>query len=104
MKKSGVVLAFILISNIIAAQSAIWSKEKVNQWYQQQGWLVGSDFLPSTAINQLEMWQAETFDPATIDRELGWAAAIGMNVMRVYLHDLAWKTDPKGFISRMNQF
>jgi hypothetical protein len=104
MKKSGLVLAFVLISNIVTAQSAIWSKEKANKWYQEQKWLAGADFLPSTAINQLEMWQAATFDPATIDRELGWAAAIGMNVMRVYLHDLAWKTDPKGFISRMNQF
>jgi Cellulase (glycosyl hydrolase family 5) len=104
MKKSGVVLAFIFIGTIVAAQSNIWSKEKANKWYQQQKWLVGADFLPSTAINQLEMWQADTFDPLTIDRELGWAAAIGMNVMRVYLHDVAWQADPKGFISRMNQF
>jgi len=65
---------------------------------------VGSNFLPSTAINQLEMWQADSFDPATIDRELGWAHAIGMNVMRVYLHDLAWKVDPSGFKNRMNTF
>jgi endo-1,4-beta-mannosidase len=104
MKKLSVVLVVVLISNLVVAQSAIWSKEKANDWYQQQKWLVGADFLPSTAINQLEMWQAETFDLITIDRELGWAAAIGMNVMRVYLHDLAWKTDSKGFISRMNQF
>ena len=104
MKKSTVLFVLILISNIIAAQSKIWSKDKANKWYQQQEWLVGADFLPSTAINQLEMWQAATFDPKTIDRELGWAESIGMNVMRVYLHDLAWKTDPKGFISRMNQF
>ena len=67
------------------SQSNIWSKDKANEWYKQQGWLVGADFLPSTAINQLEMWQGETFDAATIDKELGWAANIGMNVMRVYL-------------------
>jgi hypothetical protein len=104
MKKLSVVLAVVLISNIVTAQSKIWSKEKANAWYRQQEWLAGADFLPSTAINQLEMWQAETFDSITINRELGWAASIGMNVMRVYLHDLAWKTDPKGFISRINQF
>ena len=45
-----------------------WTAERANNWYAQQPWLVGANFVPSTAINQLEMWQAETFDPATIDR------------------------------------
>ena len=53
-------------------------------------WRFGANFIPSTAINQLEMWQRETFDPITIKRELAWAAAIGMRVMRVYLHDLLY--------------
>lgn len=103
-------IVFILIAAVSfffqtkAQQTKIWSVEKANAWYQKQGWLVGANFLPSTAINQLEMWQAETFDPATIDKELGWASAIGMNVMRVYLHDLAWKADAKGFKKRMDQF
>jgi hypothetical protein len=61
---------------------------------------VGANFLPSTAINQLEMWQAESFDPTTIDRELGWAEGIGMNTMRVFLHNLLWEQDPKGFQQR----
>jgi hypothetical protein len=82
----------------------VWPAAKANNWYKQQGWLAGADFLPSTAINQLEMWQAQTFDVSTIDKELSWAAAIGMNVMRVYLHDLAWKTDAKGFKKRIDKF
>lgn len=82
----------------------IWTREEANAWYQKQPWLVGANFLPSTAINQLEMWQAETFDTATIARELKWAAAIGMNTMRVFLHDLAYKQDPDGFKSRMEIF
>lgn len=82
----------------------IWSEEQANEWYQQWGWLRGADFLPSTAINQLEMWQAETFDTATINRELGWAESIGMNSMRVYLHHLAWEIDPEGFKDRMDQY
>jgi hypothetical protein len=65
---------------------------------------VGANFIPSTAINQLEMWQADTFDPQTIDRELGWAASIGMNAMRVFLHDLAWDQDPSGLKDRMRQY
>jgi hypothetical protein len=81
-----------------------WSVEKINEWYARQPWLVGCNFIPSSAINQLEMWQAETFDPITIDRELGWAADIGFNTVRTFLHDLAWEADPYGFKQRLNQF
>lgn len=81
-----------------------WTAEKANKWYASQPWLVGANFLPSTAINQLEMWQAASFDTVTIARELGWAAGLGMNVMRVYLHDLAWKADASGFKNRMDRF
>lgn len=81
-----------------------WTKEEANAWYAKQGWLVGCDFVPSTAINQLEMWQAETFDTATINRELGWAASIGMNTVRVYLHDLLYQQDSTGFLQRMDVF
>ncbi len=82
----------------------VWTIEQANAWYQQQGWPRGCNFIPSTAINQLEMWQAETFDTATINRELGWAESIGMNTMRVYLHHLAWEIDPAGFKNRMDQY
>ncbi|MBS1608977.1 MAG: cellulase family glycosylhydrolase [Bacteroidetes bacterium] len=105
MQKTGIIILLFFCSIIATAQSPdIWSKEKAKEWYKKQGWLVGADFLPSTAINQLEMWQAETFDTATINRELGWAHTIGMNVMRVYLHDLAWQADPEGFKNRMNTY
>jgi hypothetical protein len=82
----------------------IWTKEQAKEWYAKQGWLVGADFLPSTAINQLEMFQAESFDTATIDKELGWAQNIGMNTMRVYLHDLLYQQDSVGFIKRLDTF
>jgi len=81
-----------------------WTAEKANEWHKQQPWLVGCNFTPSTAINQLEMWQADTFDPETIDRELGWAAGIGMNSIRVYLHDLLWQQDSEGFLKRVDRF
>ncbi len=81
-----------------------WTEAQANAWYAQQPWPVGADFLPSTAINELEMWQADTFDPTTIDRELGWAQATGMNTMRVFLHNLLWDQDPKGFTGRIDTF
>src|ERR1700754_4467986 len=86
------------------APAQVWSQQKAKAWYAQHQWLVGSDFIPSTAINQLEMWQADSFDPATIDKELGYAQGIGMNVMRVFLHHLAWQQDPEGFKKRVDQY
>src|SRR5215475_14284659 len=88
----------------IALEPGRWASKRAQTWYDSQPWLVGANFVPSTAINQLEMWQAESFDPATIDRELGYAQSIGMNTMRVFLHDLAWREDQDGFYSRVDKY
>jgi hypothetical protein len=96
------IFVFCLVMPALHAQH--WSGEKATEWYTAQPFLVGCNFIPSTAINQLEMWQAETFDTATIDRELGWAQGIGMNTARVFLHDLAYQQDPAGFKHRMDIF
>ena len=89
------------VDNVIEGK---WSQEKADEWYAAQDWIVGANFVPSTAINQLEMWQEETFDPKTIDRELGYAEDIGMNAMRVYLHSLAYKADKEGFKNRVEKY
>jgi len=81
-----------------------WSEKAAKEWYARQPWLVGSNYIPSTAINELEMWQTDTFDPLRIDKELGWAEALGLNTMRVFLHDLLWQQDPEGFKRRINTF
>jgi hypothetical protein len=81
-----------------------WTVDRAGAWYDAQPWLVGCNFTPSTAVNQMEMWQEETFDPDTIDRELGWASGLGMNTMRVFLHDLAWEVDPEGFKRRIDRY
>src|SRR5439155_22373293 len=98
----------LLLSGLLATTSLLaadrWSAEKANDWYAHQPWLVGANYVPATAINQLEMWQADTFDPATIDKELGWAQALGMNTMRVFLHNLLWEQDAKGFVKRIDTF
>jgi hypothetical protein len=81
-----------------------WTVEQANAWYAKQSWLVGCNFTPSSAINQLETWQAETWDPTTIDRELGWAQQLGFTSVRVFLHDLLWEQDHAGFLKRMDEF
>ena len=83
---------------------ARWSEGQAHEWARRTPWLLGANFNPSTAGNQLEMWQAATFDLPTIDRELGWAAEqFGMNSMRVFLHDLLWQTDGDAFLDRVEQ-
>jgi hypothetical protein len=98
-------VAFLIVGSALRSlASEQWSIEQANSWYDSQPWLVGCNFAPNSAINQLEMWQADTFDPKAIDRELGWAASIGMNTARVFLHDLPWKEDREGYFKRLDQF
>jgi hypothetical protein len=108
MKKTRL-LVLLICSLVLAlapasAPAARWSEAKANDWYARQPWLVGSNYIPATAINELEMWQADTFDPKTIDKELGWAEDLGMTTMRVFLHDLPWQQDAAGYRGRINQF
>ena len=114
--KNLVLVFLLLISTGLQAQKKLkqttpsntpgarWSIDKANAWYTNYKWLNGADFITSNAINQLEMWQAATFDSTLNDKELGWAENIGFNTMRVYLHSLAWKQDKEGFKNRMNTF
>ncbi|MFZ0479917.1 MAG: cellulase family glycosylhydrolase [Terriglobales bacterium] len=96
---------FAVVCNpAVCGQTARWPEQKANAWYAQQPWLVGSNYVPKSAINQLEMWQEATFDPVQIDTEFTWAEAMGMNTMRVFLHDLLWQQDAAGFQKRIDRF
>ena len=99
-----VVFAALLATAAPVVAREAWTAPAANAWYAKQPWLVGANYNPATAINQFEMWQASTFDPATIDKELGWAQAMGMNTMRVYLHNMLWEQDAPGLKRRMDQF
>lgn len=81
-----------------------WTEAEAAEYYSETGWVSGCNFIPSNAVNQLEMWQAETFDIQTIDRELGWAEDLGFNCMRVFLHHLLWEQDRDGFVSRIRTY
>jgi hypothetical protein len=81
-----------------------WTPERARAWYDSVGWQVGANYVPSSSSNEIEMWQADTWDPTTIDRELGWAASLGMNTMRVFLHDAVYRADPQGFLRRVDEF
>lgn len=102
----GSILAAALLHCLAIAQSvprAVWTPDQASEWYNRQPWLVGSNYIPATAINQLEMWQADSFDPERIDKELEWAQSLGMNTMRVFLHDIVFAEDSAGLIKRMDK-
>ena len=106
MKKM-LALVLLLLSGLVTlalapAGTERWSRRRPTRWYATQPWLVGSNYIPATAINELEMWQADTFDPKPIDKELGWAEGLGMKTMRVFLHDLPW-TAGRERLSRANR-
>jgi hypothetical protein len=106
MKKRFISLIFsaIIFFSLPLKSQPIWPVKKANDWYAKQKWLVGCNFIPSNAINELEMWQADTFDPQTLDKELGMAASLGMNIVRVFLHQIAWEQDKEGFNKRIKTF
>ena len=110
IRKAAQVFVTIIFLSIAAVNSGTaapvekWSEQKAKEWYGKQPWLIGSNYNPASAINELEMWQADSFDPKRIDLELGWAESLGMNTMRVYLHDLLWQQDAEGFKQRLDTF
>jgi len=89
---------------LLATTAQRWSTEKAWDWYDKQPWYIGANFNPSSSINQLEFWQEDTFDPETIERELKWSEELGMNLHRVYLHNLLWEQDSIGFLNRLDNY
>ncbi|MES2391115.1 MAG: hypothetical protein V4555_05715 [Acidobacteriota bacterium] len=99
-----VLSAYILIAVGLPAQPKRWSEARANEWYAEQPWLVGANYVPSDAVNQLEMFQAATWNPKLNDKELELAESVGMNTVRVFLQDQLWSQDSAGLTERLNEF
>lgn len=100
-----VCLAVLFVPVSLAAANAPrarWSEQQAQDYMNHEPWPVGSNYLPKDAINQLEMFQQATYDPAEIEKEFGWAEAAGMTTMRIFLHDLLWQQDARGFGDRVD--
>jgi hypothetical protein len=97
-------LAAVLTMSVTTEARDRWTAAQANEWYEAQPWMIGVNYIPADADNELEMWQAASFNPKRIDMELGWAEGLGMNVVRVFLHDLLWEQDPAGFKQRIDKF
>jgi len=105
MKKFALCCSFCLTLLLCseAASQEIWTKQKAWEWYKGVAPICGVNYVPSTAVNMLEWWQKDTFDPATIDKELGWAHKSGYNSVRCNLSFEVWEIDPEGFKERLTK-
>ena len=88
----------------MGSAAARWTSEQAHTWYREAGSIRGCNYLPRSAVNMTEMWQAETFDPVTIDQELGWAQLAGYNSVRIFIQYLVWEDDPVGMKARLDRF
>ena len=84
--------------------SARWTPEQAGAWSESLPWLSGCNYNPASAINTIEMWSKDTYDPQQIDKELGWAEELGFNTMRTFLSSVVYRNDPKGMKKRMDDF
>lgn len=101
-----ITVCFIVImlcwDHVYHVESARWTPAQANSWYASQPFFFGGNFVPSSAVNTIDMWQ--TFDTTTIDRELQWASEINMNIMRVFLHFLFYQQDPQAYYKKIDEF
>ncbi|KAJ3166995.1 hypothetical protein HK101_011853 [Irineochytrium annulatum] len=86
-----------------APKRARWTPERAAEWYEAQPWLVGSNYVPTYASNQLEMFQPDTFNLSRIDEETSWAQEMGFTTNRVFLHNLLYEEDSEGFLGRLDK-
>jgi hypothetical protein len=58
----------------------------------------GANYVPSYARNDVQLWL--DFDPAVIDRELGYAQRLRLNTVRVFLQFAVYEREPQRFLER----
>lgn len=90
--------------NNCCKKSERWSEAKAAAWSAKLPWLSGCNYTPSNAINQIEMWSADTWSPELIDKELAAAEELGFNTMRVFLSSVVWENEGEEFVKRIDEF
>jgi hypothetical protein len=96
-------LGLTLGSHVTSSYSR-WTADQGVKWQVSKGYQAGVNFVPSNAVNELEMFQKETYDGVTIDRELSFAQTMGFNTLRVFLHNILWDLGSDDFLNRLDNF
>jgi hypothetical protein len=102
MKRLVLVISLFLPA-VAFAQAGQLSIAAAKDWYARQPWIIGANYIQSNTVNQIEMWQPETFDGDRVDLELGWAESLGINTLRVFLHEMLWEHESGALQSRMRK-
>jgi hypothetical protein len=82
----------------------LWPAEKASEWHHSKKWILGFNYVTSTAVNSTEMWQDESFDAAAVERELALASRCGYNSCRVFLQYLVWREEGDVFLRNFERF
>ena len=95
--------------NALAARQGPWTKERAWEWYNAQPWIRGCNYMPASAANRVDQWQAlgaeERF--AEVERELALAEKVGFNTLRLIVEHQGfgvWLADPDGFRARFERY
>lgn len=104
MKKIILSICLLAIATLGFSEEPRWSKEKANDWYKQQPWYCGINYIPANAINYTAMWDKTSFSPDVIEKEMALAQSIGMNCARVVLQYAVYENDPAYFIKTLDKF
>lgn len=65
-------------------------------------WVQGAVFVPTNAVNQIQQWHQ--YDHDINDREMYYAHLYGINLVRVYIHNLLWEYDRDNLLANMEDF
>ncbi|MBB3112853.1 GH43 family beta-xylosidase/uncharacterized protein YjdB/lysophospholipase L1-like esterase [Paenibacillus phyllosphaerae] len=65
-------------------------------------WVKGAVFVPTNAVNQIQQW--DQYDHEINERELANAHTYGINMVRVFVHNLLWKDDSEKMLANLEDF
>lgn len=99
-----IVCLLFLSSIVYAQQGERWAEQKIWNWYNQQPWYCGFNYIPAYAINYTAMWDKTSFDTAAIDKELALVKQTGMNCLRAVLQFAVYEDDPDYFLKTLDRF
>lgn len=107
-KKLIMAVAALSAAELFAARTAPWTKEKAWDWYNDQPWIRGCNYMPASAANRVDQWQALGSEARfeEMDRELALAESIGFNAVRLILAEEGfgvWVHDHDGFLARFER-
>jgi hypothetical protein len=97
-----IIVIMLTIGAVLSAQTSAFADDAMDANVEDYSWIRGANYVPSYARNDVQKWM--DYDPKAIDRELGLAARLKLNSVRVFLQYAVYEHDPKLFLERYENF